>query len=418
MATTRSCPACGRPNGLRARHCLYCAAELPSLEADTPANTESLSEEEQAKRAGELLAGLSPAARALMPPDVLEKLESASNSSISQSPNPTSETRSPLIEELNTGDLEPLQGIHTLDDILPTDEVSPADADSQAPPIPASPTFENPDEALRYGLCRGGGPFGPREASIRFILLPDSRYIRQLDAMKQAIHETLGIDLYTATQALQKEIPSYLGSASDTAVAELLAKPLWSLGVRLLMLQRERWLEGTEVERVVRLHIDDPRHLSFEREDGSHLQIARGSIRWAALGEIRPDDIPPSIREKRSSEGAGPQLSTASGSYQLLDLLRRGDRRPIRIRSDRFDFSFLGEELNLSADLNLRRLLSHLTRDPSNRELVVPLDENFRKVPHLPGGSIGQPQTTSSVINRRELEFTEYVLLLDARHHF
>ena len=418
MASTRSCPACRRPNGLRARQCLYCTAELPPLEGHSSSSEDSLSEEEQAQRAGDLLAGLSPAARALMPLDVLEKLESASAPTVTPQAKPRGAIEAPLMEELNTGDLEPLQGVRTLDDIVPTDEVSGEGAASLGVPVPASPTFASPDEALRYGLCRGGGPFGPREAAIRFILLPDSRYSRQLDVMKQAIHETLGIDLYTAAQALQKEIPSYLGSASDVPVAEVLAKPLWSLGVRLLMLQRERWLEGTEIERVVRLHIDDPRHLSFEREDGSQLQLARGGIRWAALGEIRPDDLPPSIRENRTSEGAGPQLSTSTGSYQLLDLLRRGDRRPIRIRSDRFDFSFLGDELNLSADLNLRRLLSHLTRDPSNRELVVPLDENFRKVPHLPGGSIGQPQTSSSIINRRELEFTEYVLLLDARHHF
>jgi len=344
-----------------------------------------------------------------MPADVLQRLQSEADDGRPVVSASTS------IPELNTGDLEPLQGIHTLDDFVPADDLVP---DGTPPTAPQSPRFATANDALRYGLSRGGGPFGPREAAVRFVLLPDSRYARQLEPMRQAIHETLSIDLYTATQALQKEIPSYLGSAPDSTLGELLVRPLWELGMRVLMLERELWLEGADVERVVRLHVDDPRHLIFEKEDGGRLAIARGSVRWAALGAVRPDDSAPAVGDSALSDGAAGQLGLQKGSYQLLDLLRRGNRRPIRIRSDQFDFSFLGDELNLSADLNLRRLLSFLTHDPSNRELVIPLDENFRKVPHLPGSPIAGPGGEGAVMNRRELEFTEYVLLLDARHHF
>ena len=84
---------------------------------------------------------------------------------------------------------------------------------------------------------------------------------------------------------------------------------------------------------------------------------------------------------REGSERTESRLGKTKGGYQLLDLMRRGTRRPIRIRSDQFDFSFLGAERNLSANLNLRSMLRHLTRDPSNDDLVVPLEESFRRVP-------------------------------------
>jgi hypothetical protein len=363
MAKIRSCPSCGRPNALTAERCLYCSVVFPRSEA--------LVEEALAEESG-------------------------------------------FLPELVTGDLEPLQSF--LAGAASDRSGNSPVAESPSGPHPDS--FGSPDEALASGLSRGGGPFGPREAALRFILLPDSRYARQLEPMRQAIHETLDIDLYTAAQALQKEIPSYLGSTPNPDVGKFIVEPLRDLGIRILMIERERWLEGTLPERVVRITVDDPLHVSFEREDGSSLELARGSVRWAALADIQSDGSLPSIGEAKGREAGGPGLGLEERSYQLLDLFRRDDRRPIRIRSDRFDFSFLGGQINLSANLNLRKLLSFLTRDPSNRELVVPLDEHFRKVPHLPGSAVTGAGGGGASINRRELEFTEYGLLLDARHHF
>jgi hypothetical protein len=356
MADVRSCPSCDRPNRRGAKRCLYCSAELPPIPT----------------------------------PSVSPELDSG------------------FLPELNTGDLDPLPGL-----VLSAAEQPLA----SAPPTFEPPQFASRDEALLDGLSRGGGPFGPREAALRFILLPDSRYAAQLEPMRQAIHEYLDIDLYTATQALQKEIPSYLGSTGHPDVGKFVGGPLRELGIRVLMIERASWLEGTEPERVVKLNLADPQVITFIREDGSSFEVIRGAIRWAAVGEVRPEGLMPSIGEPRNPSDDGRSLGAQEGGYQLLDLLRRDNRRPIRIRSDSFDFSALGPDQGLSANLNLRKLLGQLTRDPANPEVLIPLDENFRKVPHLPGAGLGAAGGPGS-INRRELEFTEYVLLLDARHHF
>jgi len=253
---------------------------------------------------------------------------------------------------------------------------------------------------------------------LRFILLPDSRYSAQLEPMRQAIHEFLDIDLYTASQALQKEIPSFLGSTENLDVAKFVADPLRALGIRLLMIERATWLEGTQPDRVVGLDLSDPQTVTFRRADGGSLQIVRGSIRWAALGEVRPEGRMPSIGDAKGAADEARTLEVHEGTYQLLDLFRRDNRRPIRIRSDQFDFSALKDQQGFSANLNLRKLLGQLTRNPANPEVLIPLDENFRRVPHLPGSGLGAAGGQPGAINRRELEFTEYVLLLDARHHF
>lgn len=315
-----------------------------------------------------------------------------------------------MLPELVTMDLEPLLDVSTFDDLQPVDaSLSVADLDT---PAEAQPENTQP---LLQALSRGGGPFGPRDAPVRLILIPDSRYSRDIDRLKEAIHQSLSLDVYTAAQALQKETPTYLGSARDRAIAEHLVQRLRDLGLRVLILERSRWLEGAEPEAVVKARSDD-RHITFVREDGSSFEVERASLRWAALGEIQPDGTPPLGAAEAAGDDAR-SLQERLGTYQLLDLLRRRDRRPIRLRSDRFDFSCLGDQRALSANMNLRTMLSWLSRDPSNPELLIPVDEAFRRVPHLPGPPIEVPGSSREPIQRREVEFTEYVLLLDARHH-
>ena len=261
MADVRSCPSCNRPNAASAKRCLYCSVNLPAL----PSPEDNVGAE----------AGFLP--------------------------------------ELNTGDLAPI--------------FTPLPPRSEQGARPAGPAFEVPsadsnDEALMDGLGRGGGPFGPRDAALRFILLPDSRYAAQIEPMRQAIHEFLDIDLYTASQALQKEVPSFLGSTENLDVAKFIAEPLRAVGVRLLMIERATWLEGTKPERVVGLDLSDPQTVTFLRSDGSSLEIVRGSVRWAALGEVRPEGRMPSIGDAKGAGGQARVLGTHEGAYQLLDLFR------------------------------------------------------------------------------------------------
>ena len=447
LSDTRPCPQCGRPCPRAARRCLYCGREITPLagaveessgpDSPPPSPKEQVTAEVRRERARSLLDGLGPEARALMPADVLAKLEREAQdpavtvqtsaapelSEPSGRPERPQRPQRPELRPLTSEHIAPLEPGGALSGLEPAKPSVAGPASQGAAVLGASvPGVDlgsgGVDEALAYGLSRGGGPFGPRDAPVRLILLPDSRYHSRLADLRDGIHQALGIDKYTVVQALQKEIPSYLASTDDRDTAEALVGPLRRLGARVLLLERQRWLEDARPERVARLTTDDPHHILFERLDGTSFEVTRGAIRWAAVGDIHPDGHRPSVQKRGRSERTERRLGKTEGGYQLLDLMRRGTRRPIRIRSDQFDFSFLGAERELSANLNLRSMLRHLTRDPSNEDLVIPLEESFRRVPHLPGGPIGAPGGLSTPINRRELEFTEYVLLLDARHHF
>ena len=182
-----------------------------------------------------------------MPSDVLAKLEreaqvldpALESSNLSESPEKNTS---------NTEELASPKPTKTVAGSKPKKDSTSEYAAPEAPSLGAAilgskPGFGSVDEALTYGLGRGGGPFGPRDAKFRLILLPDSRYHSRLPELRDGIHQHLGIDKYTAVQALQKEIPSYLASADDLRTAETLVGPLWRLGARVLLLERHRWLQ-------------------------------------------------------------------------------------------------------------------------------------------------------------------------------
>ncbi len=85
----------------------------------------------------------------------------------------------------------------------------------------------------------------------------------------------------------------------------------------------------------------------------------------------------------------------------------------MRIRSSTFDFARLGDERTIAAAVNIRKLAKRLGQDGQ-----LPLDEGFRKVPSLPGPEEREQGggMKAGSLPRREVDFTEYVLLLDARY--
>ncbi|MEE2829119.1 MAG: hypothetical protein VX498_08020 [Myxococcota bacterium] len=400
---------------------MYCSAELPKTaeSQETPLSEEELAQ--KARVARSLLSGLNSEARSLMPAEALQQLEEAAQGgaggspAVSGSPNfqpPAPVAEAELIEpspdesipELKTLDLVPLLEEESVE------TVSPQQAVEAEVSIAASRV-----DSLMNALSRGGGPFGRRDAPVRLILLPHSSHRRRADELREVLHEATGLDLYTVGHALQKETPTLLGTAETLAEAEAIAAPLWAEKLKVLVLPKEVWLQGTAPENVVSAYSEDPQVVVFVRPDGSSLRVGRGTVRWAALGEIEPNGMTSGTAGER---GAAAGIDMTRGSYLIMDLLRRGHRPPVRIRSDEFDFSCLGEIQALSANINLRRLLSWLTRDPDNPELLIPLDESFKRVPHLPGaGGDIEVVPGERPLVRREVEFTEYVLLLDARHH-
>lgn len=181
------------------------------------------------------------------------------------------------------------------------------------------------------------------------------------------------------------------------------------------IVSRDSWLQDSLPVPVVGVSCEEgSRHCTFVVSDGSTLPVDRASLAWAALARIEPRRAlsVSDAGEDGAASSSAPPLSRDSGSYQLLDILLSEHRGAVRLRADRFDFSCLGEARSISAEMNLRAMLSWLSPDPQHR---IPLDECFRRVPAV---AVDRSRdsldgASGSGLAAREVEFTEYVLILN-----
>ncbi len=501
--SVRNCGSCGRPNGVNNASCMYCGTLLPpspDLAEPHPAVEPAVAPD----RARELLAGLTPQARSMMPADVLARLQAAADSEpvedapaqapvkapvvrsrlgftglgrrgttsaslpAVQGPAPTAPadisnaayapptaTEDDSIEPLPTDRLRVLEppppdadlpedpptlerlkavdeasllalstaAIRPLDtgemEALPLDAVSsyweleaidPLEPFSE-PGVPVPAPFGGP---LTDALGRGGGPFGPRDAAWRLILLPSEDYKSKLQWMRHRLADTTGIDLYTAAQTLSKDVPSFLSTCDELADAEERAGHLRQGGMEVLVLGRDR-TQDIEPIRATSASGDWPGAVRFETAEGAVIEVKREGFAWGCMGEIEPDGDRATAVPQRTLRGRNlperPGFDAQGGPYLLLDLFLTRATQPIRLRSDRFDFACLGDDRELAATLNMRKMLGWLSAHPAR---PLPLDERFRRLPRLRVSAHRGEVDGKLVLPQREVEFTEYGLITNA----
>ncbi len=436
---------------------MYCGTDLPAPGLQAAAPIEEIDIDAEAEKASRLLQELSPEARAMMPGEVLRTLEARAAVGLARKAPVTAEIAvpdfdlpappvpqsifdvpepspmgDPSIPDMAAVAVEPLdlasdlalEPFETLPEGDPEDDSlasfsslgsATASFDAEAGDDETSPGGLG--MALLRALGSGGGPFGRRELPVRLILVPDSGYRGEVHWLKHRLASTLEMDLYTAGQALQRDIPSFLVGAESLEEGRGLAQRLSDAGLKILTLDRSSWLLNCPPEIVLSVRLDG--ELAIFRTVGrAELACPRSDFLWACLGEVRVETAPVPMVPERNRWGtaervSGRSVEASGGPFLLMDLIR-GERRPLRFRSDEFDFSCLGEDRGLAAGLNLRKLLGWLA--PSGMD-PVPLDERFKRVPHIPGVPPAQDGRAERHLSRREVEFTEYVLLLDCWHH-
>lgn len=444
---------------------MYCGTALPALGSGTTKATEApIDVAAEARRARALLDGLSSTARALMPVEVIEKLEKqaaageVAPAALAPSASPTgplmaqvqlpeeptapsaapptagsaydvpepSAEGDPSIPDLGAAGIETFES-HTVSD----DELTPYESSLKMAPSTSieaaiaaaieGDADQDFEQALETALKRGGSPFGKHEAQARLILLPDPEYRGQAHWLRHRVANATGMDLYTATQSLQRDVPTCLLAAESFEEAEVAADHLREAGLAVLTIDRDGWLDDALPEPVVSAEFDDGGpHVTFFRPDGTALVVPRTDLRGGFIGEIAPDTAKVPIvpeRDKRWGVAVPPtarNLDVGTGPFIVLDLLRASTRRAIRIRSDEFDFRCLGDDRGLAAGLNLRILVRRMSPDP---ESPLPLNDRFKRVSHVPGTPSEGGDSRGRPLTRREVEFTEYVLLADAPNH-
>ena len=266
-----------------------------------------------------------------------------------------------------------------------------------------------PDMPLHRALKTGTGPFGVRSQRFRLVMLPDDGYRGRIHFLQHRLAQTLQLDLFKARQYLQRTIPTFLTAGDDRIEMKGMADHLGAGGVVALLLERDRWLEGNDPFDAVSAVGEGPGPVTFLDPVGQELVVYRADISWGAVGEIRAEGA---IDAFTSLDGASISLESRSGRYQLLDLFRYSSRAPIRIRSDRFDFDCLGEDRRLAASVNMRSMVRWLSPEASD-----PLrpDDSFKRIPFVAGmAARGDLDEEAARIPPREVDFTEYTLLLDA----
>lgn len=274
--------------------------------------------------------------------------------------------------------------------------------------------------SLAGELGRGRGPFGPRSAPMRLLLVPSAAYAEADEGLRRSLAQLLDIDLYTAGAHLRRAWPSFLSAPEHVEEGERLAESLRGAGFRILVVEGAAWATDHLPIPISTLERGGGAGCwRFVDEDGHGHDVTSDDFRWAAVGEIT-EDLPerPTSQDRnrwglaqRPPTGA---LERSAGSYVLLDLFRSSSSRALRIRTDQFDFNCLGESRSLSSAVNLKSLLERLS--PSAGP-VLRVDNAFRRVPHLPPRPtlVAQAGARARALSR-EAEFTEYVLLLDRAH--
>jgi hypothetical protein len=276
--------------------------------------------------------------------------------------------------------------------------------------------MERSRHELRQALLRSRGPFGPRHAPYRLFLIPSAANASGAYWLRHRLADTVGIDLYTACSNLNRLVPSYLAGDDDIGVLETMAAPLREGGLVVSIVARDTWLDDCLPVPVIAVSREPGSSLcTFLVADGTSVEVSCASITWASMAQIESAGLPGSAaREPQGlrSTTALPALARDRGSFQLLDLMRREGGGALRLRSDQFDFACLGAERTISAGVNMRAMLVWLSPDP-DRPIV--LDEYFRRVPAVgvdrPGDRPDAKAGGGGLA--RELEFTEYVLILD-----
>ena len=277
------------------------------------------------------------------------------------------------------------------------------------------------DAAVIALLSRGGGPFGPRKSGWRLVLLPDAAYRSGLPWLRPRLAATARIDPYTATLHLQRPAPSFLMAAESQSELLPALQDLRRAGLHVALLQRGQWLRD-RIPVVVRDIADlDARELRLTTDAGEELQVARAELFGSYFAEVGPREESGGFATERNRWGLAKPTERGSLSdrftpYFVLDLLRRDDPRPLRLRSSSFDFRRLGAGRGIAAAMNMREVARRLGEAPDG----LPIDEGFRRVTSLAGAD--EPDDAGSgsaerALPRREADFTEYVLLRGVRHH-
>lgn len=400
MSIVIECPNCGRPNGTRFPTCMYCGTELPPPEEVEPG---AGGEDD-----GEVLSqGMKPELLAALPERMRAAFVGGATSSRRQSP---PSWPPPAVERPRPG---PSLDVPASFD--PTDLPEPMSVDDEVwvddQEAVATDKYREVEESASVSpLLRGRGPWGPRGAPARVLLLPAPTYRRKVPWLRARLHNQLGLDAYTCNMYLQRDVPVFLKEFPTEEEAQQLAENLADGGMRVLCLTRHAVEEFPAAFRATRADVKGL-EIRFEGSEGQRLTLDRSLLQVAVFGEITPPAPPSGPLVERSfwrvkPARAGRSFDEVDVPYWLLEFIVATPGPNVRLRADDFDFSFLRSEGPRSSLLSLRKLPELFSAPGAEIEI----DDQFKRLPRIkrevaPAGAV------EMAWSEEELLFAEYTLI-------
>ena len=439
MAQVIPCPKCGRPNGPRFTRCMYCGEELPERD------DEGAVEEGSGETTEPLVSTMDPRLLASLPPKLRAQLQASAGgdeppaaapvplppvtpprlpdgASVDPPGDPTDLVDRESLEEMVSGEYESLEktvtgeypevdallsGEHPAVVTTGSGEYAQVDEDD----VQTDQYRQVTDARAHSPLVHGRGAFGARSAAARVLLLPDPAYRQNLPWIRARLNNLLGIDAYTANLYLQREFPVFLKEFDEMAPAWALEDDLIAGGLRVLVLTRDMVEDHREPYVAERAEIDDHTIL-FEAAGRPPVQLERGELELAILGEVKPLETPggPLVERTFWRVKARPAkaFSEIQHPFWLLHLVSAEPAVPVRIRQDRFDFACLGAARKPSTLLNLKNLPARFALPGQG----MAVDDLFRRVPRVRREAIASEDGERPDAPREEeVLFSEYVLI-------
>ncbi|MDP7110409.1 MAG: hypothetical protein QGH45_00525, partial [Myxococcota bacterium] len=410
------CPSCGRPNGPKYTRCMYCGTELP--ERDEPATADAA--EGSDERSEQFASTMDPKLLASLPPKLRAQIQAETDPP--REPPAPAQFVSPAPPPLG---VDPALAEEELEATITGEHASVGDllSGEHAAVISASGAYAQVDEddvqtdqyrsvavpGADSPLLRGRGPFGPRDAAARVLLVPDPGYRQNLPWLRVRLNNLMGLDAYTANLYLQREFPVFLEAFEEMSEAWALEDDLIAGGMRVLVLTREM-VEGHREAFYADNAEVDATSVLFSAAGEAPLQVERLDLEAALLGEIKPLEQPdrPLVERTfwRNKARESRSFEDIQHPFWLLELSAKEPVLPIRIRQDRFDFRCLGDQRRPSSLLNLKNLPAFFAYPGAE----VPVDDLFRRVPRVRRQKVASEEAVAGP-PEEEVLFSEYALI-------
>lgn len=175
------------------------------------------------------------------------------------------------------------------------------------------------------------------------------------DGDSSKILSAIKLDEDVLGRVFGSSVPMPLVRVARSNEAEAIAKRLNALGVRTDVVADSELLGATPPTRIRAVEFGDEAAVFVLFNSGERVNVAFGDVRLIVIGSIYERRSESAVQRKSDAPVPDSAVTSRSDSG-VLDVYAGGENAGYRITTNGFDFSCLGDEMELLASLNLQKL--------------------------------------------------------------